>query len=78
MDGSMTGVTPEQAEAILDSVPEDWPLVATGEARVAEGRHVVLLEVEEATPEIRAWLAEQPAGAVHMTAVVRADAGPTA
>ncbi|SDN35377.1 hypothetical protein SAMN05660642_04646 [Geodermatophilus siccatus] len=78
MDGSMAGVTPEQAAAILDSVPEDWPLVAAGEAQVADGRHVVLLEVEEATPEIRAWLAQQPPGAVHLTAVVRGAAGGTA
>jgi len=66
----MAGVTPEDAEAILNSVPEDWPIISTGETTVASGKQVVTLEVERITPKIERWYEQQPLGSVHLVAFI--------
>jgi hypothetical protein len=66
----MAGVTPEDAEAILNRVPEDWPIISTGETTVASGKQVVTLEVERITPEMQRWYEQQPLGSVHLVAFI--------
>ncbi len=78
------GVAPEDAKEVMDGVSEDWPIISVGEARTSGDRRVVVLEVEQITPEIAEWLQRQPAGAVQVipfisprpSTTVGDDAGP--
>jgi hypothetical protein len=65
------GVTPETAQAIVESLPEDWPIISFGEAKVSGDRRVVQLEVEEATPEISEWVQRQPPGSIRLVTFIR-------
>jgi hypothetical protein len=64
------GVTPKTAQAILAGLPEDWPIISFGEAKVPGDRRVVQLEVQEATPEISAWVQRQPPGSIRLVTFI--------
>src|SRR4051812_3138440 len=64
------GVAAEVSHQVTDSIPDDWPIISVGEAKLPSGNWVCQLEVEQVTPEIRDWLNEQPDGAVHLISFI--------
>ena len=65
------GVSASAAESILDSVPEDWPIISVGESRTSGDRVVVVLELDHATAEVHDWVRQQPPGSVHLSTSTR-------
>ena len=63
-------MVPEVSHQVTDSIPDDWPIISVGEAKLPSGNWVCQLEVEQVTPEIRDWLNEQPDGAVHLVSFI--------
>ena len=69
------GVAAETVEAIdVGGTPEAWPIISIGSSVTSTGGHVVVLEVDQVSDEIQAWVEQQPAGAVHVVAFIRPEA----
>jgi hypothetical protein len=60
------GVSSEVADAVLNSLPEDWPLISTGQSKLPGDRWIATVEVYDLTPEVQEWYRTQPRGAVRL------------
>lgn len=67
------GTDAETAAAIMEAVPDDWPLISFGVSTTAVGRSAVMLEVDHLVPGLMTWFDRQPAGSVQLDVFV-ADA----
>jgi hypothetical protein len=65
------GVSASAAQGVLDSLPEDWPIISVGVTRTSGDRGVVVLELDHATPEVHDWIRQRPPGSVHLITFVR-------
>jgi hypothetical protein len=78
------GVEPDVAHAILDGVPDEWPIIECGATTSTSGGHIATLTVDRVTNEMRDWLSRQPEGAVRLSSFIvdidreRADAASVA
>ena len=70
------GTDTKAADAIADTVPENWPLISTGMSTTTAGRSAVMLEVDHLTPEMITWFDSQPPGSVQLDAFVHLTTGP--
>lgn len=64
------GTDSTTAEAIADTVSEEWPLISIGISTTTGGRRAVMLEVDHLTREIRTWFERQPPGSVQLDAFI--------
>lgn len=67
------GTDPDTANAIIDSVPDHWPLISIGISTTTTDRSVVVMEVEHLLPEITTWFDRQPADSVQLDTFVDLD-----
>jgi hypothetical protein len=65
------GVSPAVTHRITDSIPESWPIISIGETKTSGNNRVVVLEVDQATPEVQEWFHQQPHGSVHLITFIR-------